>query len=157
MPIGPEKYTLAVEFTRITFPYLLLISLVSLMGGILNSLGRVWVNAAAPILLNIALIVGLLAFRGASDVETARVQSAAVTVAGLLQFVWLLWACVRADVKLRLRAPNLTPKVRRLLQIIWPAALGAGAGAVQPADFDRRSRRGSCTRARSAISITPIG
>ena len=54
-------------------------------------------------------------------------QAAAVTVAGIAQFVWLLWACLRADVRLRLRAPQLTPAVRRLLAIIWPAALGAGA------------------------------
>ena len=124
---GPEKFALAVEYTRITFPYLLLISLVSLMGGILNSLGRFWVNAAAPILLNLALIAGMLFFRGDSDVETARVQAACVTIAGILQFIWLLWACVRVDIKLRLRWPVLTPMVKRLLIIIGPAALGAGA------------------------------
>ena len=123
----PVKFDLAVEFTRITFPYLLLISLVSLMGGILNSIGRFWVNAAAPILLNVSLIAGLLLFRGSTDIETARVQAAAVTVAGVLQFGWLLWACVRADIRLRLRWPVLTPKVRQLLVIIGPAALGAGA------------------------------
>ena len=61
---GPEKLALATEFTRITFPYLMLISLVSLLGGILNSLGRFWVNAAAPVLLNLCLIAGLLFFRG---------------------------------------------------------------------------------------------
>ena len=48
--------------SRITFPYLLLISLVSLLGGILNSLHRFWVNAAAPILLNLTLIAALLFF-----------------------------------------------------------------------------------------------
>ncbi len=121
------KFALAVEFTRITFPYLLLISLVSLMGGILNSIGRFWVNAAAPILLNLALIAALLFFHGKTDVETARVQSVAVTVAGILQFLWLLWACARADIRLRLRWPRLGDKVRQLLRIVWPAALGAGA------------------------------
>ena len=43
---SPQKFALAVELTRVTFPYLLLISLVSLLGGILNSLQRFWVNAA---------------------------------------------------------------------------------------------------------------
>ncbi len=124
---SPQKFGLAVDFTRLTFPYLLLISLVSLMGGILNSIGRFWVNAAAPILLNIALIVGLLAFHGANDVETARVQAVCVSVAGILQFGWLLWACVRADIRLRLRWPRLTPQVKKLLAVIWPAAVGAGA------------------------------
>ena len=60
---GPEKLALAVDYTRITFPYLMLISLVSLLGGILNSVGRFWVNAAAPILLPVlvsGLIIGMI-------------------------------------------------------------------------------------------------
>ncbi len=124
---SPAKFALTVDFTRLTFPYLLLISLVSLMGGILNSIGRFWVNAAAPILLNLALIAGLLFFHGADTVESARVQALCVSFAGILQFLWLLWACLRADIKLRLRAPHLGEKVRQLLRITGPAALGAGA------------------------------
>lgn len=124
---SPQKFDLAVDFTRLTFPYLLMISLVSLMGGLLNSIGRFWVNAAAPILLNLALIAGLVFFHGANDVETARVQALCVSFAGILQFLWLLWACLRADIKLRLRLPHLGTKVRQLLSIIGPAAVGAGA------------------------------
>ena len=52
----PAQFAFAVELARITFPYLLFISLVSLLGGILNSLHKFWVNAAAPILLNLCLI-----------------------------------------------------------------------------------------------------
>ena len=124
---GPDKLALATEFTRITFPYLALISLVSLLGGILNSLHRFWVNAAAPVLLNICMIVGLTLFRGDSDVETARMQAIAVTVSGVMQLGWLIWSCRLAGVSLRLKPPRLTPAVRKLLAIIWPAALGAGA------------------------------
>ncbi len=123
----PAKFALAVDFTRLTFPYLLLISLVSLMGGILNSIGRFWVNAAAPILLNLALIAGLLLASGDDPVQSARVQALCVAFAGILQFVWLLWACARADIRLRLRWPRLNASVRKLLAIIGPAALGAGA------------------------------
>lgn len=124
---SPQKFGLAVDFTKLTFPYLMLISLVSLMGGILNSIGRFWVNAAAPILLNICLIVGLLAFNGHGDIAQARVQAVAVTVSGIAQFLWLLWSCERAGIRLRLRRPRLTAPVRQLLRIVWPAALGAGA------------------------------
>jgi putative peptidoglycan lipid II flippase len=123
----PAKFALTVDFTRLTFPYLLLISLVSLMGGILNSLGRFWVNAAAPILLNVALITGLLLFHSADPVLTARVQAVAVTMGGVLQFGLLMWACRRADVQLRLRLPQFGAKVATLLKLIGPAALGAGA------------------------------
>jgi putative peptidoglycan lipid II flippase len=54
------RFALAVELTRVTFPYLLLITLVTLYGGILNSLQRFAAAAAAPILLNVALIAALL-------------------------------------------------------------------------------------------------
>ena len=124
---GLDKFALTVDFTRLTFPYLLLISLVSLMGGILNSLGRFWVNAAAPILLNVALIAGLLLFHSADAVLTARVQALSVTIGGILQFAWLLYACRQADIRLRLRWPHFGDKVKTLLRLIGPAALGAGA------------------------------
>lgn len=125
-----DQFATAVEFSRITFPYLLCISLVSLLGGILNSLHRFWVNAAAPILLNLSLIVALLFFHAPGDpIATARVQAIAVSVSGALQLVWLIVACRAANVTLRLRMPRLSPDVRQLLKLIWPAA--AGAGAVQ--------------------------
>ena len=59
----PGRFALAVELTRITFPYLLLISLVTLYGGILNALDRFAAAAAAPILLNLSMMM-TLALRG---------------------------------------------------------------------------------------------
>src|SRR5580704_12459811 len=55
----PQQFTLAVSLTRITFPYLLLITLVTLWGGILNALNRFSAAAAAPILLNVAMMATL--------------------------------------------------------------------------------------------------
>lgn len=124
---GLEKFDLAVNLTQITFPYLLLISLVSLLGGILNSLNRFWVNAAAPVLLNLCMIAALVFFRGHTGVETARTQAIAVTVSGLAQLAWLIWSCRRAGVVLRLKRPTITPRVKALMAMIWPAAIGAGA------------------------------
>ena len=124
---GPEKFALTVELTRITFPYLALISLVSLLGGILNSLDRFWVNAAAPILLNICMIAAILFFRGDTTIETAYSQAIAVTVSGAMQLLWLMWACKRAGVVLRLGVPKLPPRVKKMLALILPAAVGAGA------------------------------
>ncbi len=124
---GPEKFALATRLTLITFPYLALISMVSLLGGILNSLGRFWVNAAAPILLNIAMIVAIVTFRGYTPTQTATTQAIAVTVAGALQLAWLIVACRRAGIVLKLSRPRLTPDVKRLLALIGPAAIGQGA------------------------------
>jgi putative peptidoglycan lipid II flippase len=124
-----DQFAFAVQLSRLTIPYLMLISLVSLLGGILNSLNKFWVNAAAPILLNLTLIAALFFFHSNDPLITARNQALAVSVSGLLQLAWLVQACRANGVKLRLRRPRLNPEVRRLLALIWPAA--AGAGAVQ--------------------------
>ena len=55
----PGRFALAVELTRITFPYLLLMSLVTLYGGILNAVSRFAAAAAAPILLNLSMMTAL--------------------------------------------------------------------------------------------------
>lgn len=127
--VSEAQFAFAVELSRYTIPYLMLISIVSLFGGILNSLHKFWVNAAAPILLNLTLIVALLAFHSSDPLETARIQAIAVSVSGLLQLIWLAWSCRRNGVSLTLRRPRFTPEVKRLMALIWPAA--AGAGAVQ--------------------------
>jgi putative peptidoglycan lipid II flippase len=127
--VSHDQFAFAVTLSRITIPYLMLISLVSLLGGILNSLHKFWVNAAAPILLNVCLIVALLGFHSIDPLITARNQAIAVSVSGALQLAWLIWACRAAGVSLKLRRPRLDPEVKRLLALVWPAA--AGAGAVQ--------------------------
>ena len=125
-----EQFAFAVSLSRITIPYLMLISLASLLGGILNSLHKFWVNAAAPILLNIAMIVALWFFHGHGPegaYVTARAQAISVTVGGVLQLGWLMIACKQAGVSLRIRRPRMSEEMRELLRLILPAALGAGA------------------------------
>ncbi len=127
--VSHEQFAFAVLLSRITIPYLMLISLVSLLGGILNSMQKFWANAAAPILLNLTLIAALLGFHSADPLITARNQAIAVSVSGALQLLWLILACRNNGVRLRLGWPRLNPEVKRLMALIWPAA--AGAGAVQ--------------------------
>src|SRR3546814_11312088 len=80
----PERFVLAVELTRITFPYLPLISLVALWGGILNSLDRFWVMAAAPIFLNLVLIAAMVL--AADRLETpGHALAWGVAAAGVVQ------------------------------------------------------------------------
>jgi putative peptidoglycan lipid II flippase len=121
----PEKFGLAVELARITFPYLLFISLVSLLGGILNSLGRFAAAAATPIILNIVLIAAIL---GATPFLPTPGHALAwgVAAAGVAQFLWLIVACHRAGMSLPLVRPRLSPGVRRLLRLMLPGAVGAG-------------------------------
>ena len=122
----PGKLELATELSRWTFPYLLFISLVALLSGVLNSLTRFAVAAFAPALLNVALIVSLLVARGSSDIETVRIMAIAVLLGGVAQFA-LCWIAVRrAGVKLSFRRPRLTPAVRELVVLILPATAAAG-------------------------------
>src|SRR3569623_1786606 len=74
-----DQFAFAVQLSRFTIPYLMLISLVSLLGSILNSLHKFWVSAAAPILLNLTLIAALLFFHTHDPLVTARNQAIAVS------------------------------------------------------------------------------
>ena len=121
----PAKFDLAVELARIAFPYLLFISLVSQLGGVLNALDRFAAAAAAPILLNLSLILCLIGL--APVLETAGHALAwGVFAAGVIQFLWLIEACRRAGVVFRLPRPRPTPAVKRLMAKILPGAIGAG-------------------------------
>ena len=121
----PDRFALAVELTRITFPYLLLISLVALYGGILNSIDRFAAMAAAPILLNLILIGAVFGF--ADWLETpSHALAWGVAVAGLAQLFWLITAARREGWVLTLRLPKATPEVRKLFRLMLPAMLGAG-------------------------------
>ena len=121
----PYRFDLAVSLAQVTFPYLLFISLVSQLGGILNGLGRFAAAAATPIILNLCLIAVLLGL--GSVMETpGHALAWGVAAAGAAQFVWLIVVCHRAEFPLRMRAPKLTPQVKRLLILMLPGAIGAG-------------------------------
>ena len=121
----PEKFALAVLFTRITFPYLLFIAIVSLTGALLNALGHFAAAATAPILLNAVLILAQLVLTAFLP-TTGHALAWGVLGAGLVQFLFLQWRCHAAGVRLRLPGLRLTPDVTRFLRVLGPAALGAG-------------------------------
>lgn len=121
----PEKFRLAIDFTRVTFPYLLFISLVSLQGGVLNSIDRFAAVAATPILLNLTIIVGLLGLVGTLP-TAGHALAWSVAAAGVAQFLWLAWACGNAGMGLGLPWPQWGPQIKRLLTVMLPAALGSG-------------------------------
>lgn len=120
-----EKLQLATFLTRITFPYLILISLVSLWAGILNSLARFTAAAFAPALLNLSMMMALI-FVPVGGETTAFWLAVAVTFGGVIQLALLMIASKRAGVSLRLRRPRMTPGVRQFVRVVIPATLGAG-------------------------------
>jgi len=121
----PEKFSLAVDLVRITFPYLIFISLVSLLAGILNSHGKFWAAAASPILLNICLITAVFGLTPVLQ-SPAHALSWGVAGAGAVQLAWMMWHTARAGWLPRLTRPRLTADVKRLLKRIAPVAVGAG-------------------------------
>lgn len=121
----------AVLLARVTFPYLLFMSLATLVAAILNSLSRFAAAAAAPVLLNICLIAalvygaslepGLLARR-----STAQAMAWALSLSGLLQLVWLWVFMRRAGFRLSLLFPRVDGGVKEFGILIIPAIFGAG-------------------------------
>ena len=122
----PEKFALAVELTRITFPYLLFICLTALVSGVLNGLDRFAAAAAAPVffnLLSMAALLGLTPYVA----TPAHALAWGVMASGIVQFGMVMWACARAGFSLRiLRPPAITPEVRQVLKRMVPGVIGAG-------------------------------
>ncbi|KPP94331.1 murein biosynthesis integral membrane protein MurJ [Erythrobacter sp. HL-111] len=132
-PVDPATYPLAVDFARIMFPYIILVSLVTLFTGMLNSVSRFAPGASFPIILNLVLIAALLAGEwfaeatGASIAEIAYGIAWAVVGAGVMQLAWLYYWVRVEGFRPRLTWPRITPEVKRLAIIALPAAIGGGA------------------------------
>ncbi|RJY09257.1 murein biosynthesis integral membrane protein MurJ [Aurantiacibacter aquimixticola] len=129
----PADFAMEVDFARIMFPYILLVSLVTLFTGMLNSVSRFAPGASFPIILNLVLIASLvfgdyaMAELGWSTRQVGYTQAWAVTVGGVIQLVWLfVWTRVEGF-RPKLLWPRITPEVKRLSIIALPAAIGGGA------------------------------
>ena len=120
----PGRFALAVDLTRITFPYLLLVSLVTLYGGILNSLQRFAAAAAAPILLNLAMMATLAL---AAFFPTAGHAAAwGVFIAGCFEAGLVAFDARRNKVLPTFHAFTLDDDVKRFFKALGPATLGSG-------------------------------
>jgi len=132
-PLDPQTYPLSVDFARIMFPYIILVSLVTLFTGMLNSVSRFAPGASFPIILNLVLIAALLAGEwfiaasGATIEQVAYGIAWAVTGGGALQLAWLYYWTRVEGFRPKLLWPRITPEVKRLAIIALPAAIGGGA------------------------------
>jgi len=125
----PGKFALTVALTRITFPYLMLISLAAAFASVLNGLNRFAAAAAAPIVFNLCLIAALL-FLTPWTPTAGQALAYGVTVSGMLQLVMLATATARAGMKLRLSWPRLTPGVRLVMRRMGPGVIGVGVSQI---------------------------
>ncbi len=123
------KIELAVELCRITFPFLLLISIVSFQGGILNSFEKFAAPAVAPVILNITMI--LSAFVLVPFMPTAAHGFAlGITLAGVFEMLWLYFNLRHIGVALHpylhLAKIMRNPEIKTLFKRIAPGVVGAG-------------------------------
>src|SRR5881398_502055 len=119
----PGRFVLAVELTRITFPYLLLMSLVTLYGGILNALARFAAAAAAPILLNVAMMAALAV--AVLFPTPGHAAAWGVLIAGVLEALLVGGDTLRNGVLTVFRWPKWDEDVKRFFNALAPATIGS--------------------------------
>ncbi|MBD3649494.1 MAG: murein biosynthesis integral membrane protein MurJ, partial [Pseudomonadales bacterium] len=124
-----EKLQLATDMLRLTFPYLLLISMTAFAGGILNSYGRFAVPAFTPVLLNLSLILCAIYLRPWVDVPVMALAWA-VLIAGVIQLTFQLPFLAREDLLPRPRVDFRHEGVRKILTLMLPAMFGVSVGQI---------------------------
>ena len=125
----PEKFALTVQLLRITFPYIVFISLVALAAGILNTWNRFSVPAITPALLNVAFIVGAAFFAEHFD-PPVLVLAWAVFAGGLLQLAFQIPFLMKMKLLPRWRLDFSHPGLRRVLLLMVPAAFGVSVSQI---------------------------
>ncbi|UDL04380.1 murein biosynthesis integral membrane protein MurJ [Marinobacter sp. CA1] len=125
----PVKFSLASDMLRITFPYLLLISLTAFAGAILNSYDRFAIPAFTPVLLNLAMICAAVFL---SPVMETPVLALAwgVFIAGALQLFFQLPFLMRLGLLPRPRVDYRHEGVRRVLKLMAPALFGVSVSQI---------------------------
>lgn len=125
----PHTFALATDMLRVTFPYLLLVALTALSGGILNTLGRFALPAVTPALLNVALITAAVAFSPLFG-EPVKALAWGVLAGGVLQLAVQLPALARHNV-LPLPRPGFAHAgVRRIMKLMVPTLFGSSVAQI---------------------------
>ena len=126
---GGGRGVLAVDMLRLTFPYLLLISLTALCGGVLNTWGRFAVPAFTPIWLNVSLIAAAVGLAPHLD-RPIMALAWGVLIAGIAQLLFQFPALARIRMLAVPRVVPGDPGVRRVVRLMLPAAFGASVSQI---------------------------
>ena len=124
-----SQYDLTVNLLRITFPYILFISLVAFAGGILNTYQQFAVPAFTPVLLNISLIAATWWLVPMMD-EPVMGLAIGVFVAGLVQLLFQLPFIARLGLLSKPRWNPAHPGVKQILKLMLPALFGASVAQI---------------------------
>jgi putative peptidoglycan lipid II flippase len=119
----PEKFDLAVSLTRITFPYLLLITIVTIYSAVLNAHDKFWAAAAAPVLLNVSMIAALAVTFLFPNAGYAA--ACGVTVAGILELLLVWSSAQRLNASPGIEKPRSDSAMKRFFKALGPAVIGS--------------------------------
>ena len=123
--VGDARFDLAVLFGRIAFSYILFISLVAMLSGVLNAFGRFTEASFVPVLMNLMFIAAMLmAERAGWDMGLTLAWTVPVTGIVQLAFTWI--SAHRAGLRFSPGWPRITPDLKRLAWIAGPAVLAGG-------------------------------
>lgn len=125
----PDKYALAVRMLRVTFPYLMFISLTAMAGGILNTYSRFWVPAFTPVLLNVTMILAII-YLAPHLQEPGMALAWGVFIAGVIQLAFQLPFLARIKLLPRPRLGETHEAVTRILKLMLPAVFGSSVQQV---------------------------
>ncbi len=125
----PHKLSLTTHLLRLTFPYILFVSLTALCGGILNSFSKFALPALAPVILNLCLIAGALWLSRQLAVPIESLGWA-VLAAGILQFLFLLPAIRKLDLLALPRWGWRHVKVRKIMRLMLPTLFGSSVAQI---------------------------
>ena len=125
----PDKFALTTHMLRITFPYLLFISMMSLAASVLNSFGKFALPAFTPVLHNLTLIAAMLWLAPRFEVQPVGLAWG-VLIAGALQLVLLWPALGRLGLRPRLKPGFRHPEVRRVARLMLPTLFSSSVAQV---------------------------
>jgi len=120
-----EKMELAITLTRITFPFLLFVSLASFFSAILNSHNKFAVSSAAPIILNV-LLIGVLIFGKILNDQLVYFLSYAVTISGIIQFIFLYFFVKKYYLPNFKFSINIDNKIKLFFKKLLPSIFSSG-------------------------------
>lgn len=124
----PEMMSLAVTLGRISFPYIIFVSLMAFYGGITNAMGNFKIFASAPIIMNIVLV--LFVCLGNTQLDKVYWLTYGLVVSGILEMLWVLYFARKMLGNIKLIKPIMDPQLKPLFKRIVPGIFGSGIAQI---------------------------
>ncbi|HEX7964962.1 MAG TPA: murein biosynthesis integral membrane protein MurJ [Gammaproteobacteria bacterium] len=125
----PDKYDLSVAMLRVTFPYLMFISLTAMAGGILNTYSRFWVASFTPVLLNICMILATV-YLAPHLAQPGMALAWGVFIAGIVQLAFQLPFLAQLQLLPRPRWGETHEAVTRIMKLMLPTVFSSSVAQV---------------------------